>query len=249
MRCTLFEAAGNFNSKIPLHEMAVRSIGLPGKNSQQYFQMIRTRVQIQSEFEYSSSDDRYLSQTSTNFDAYVVHGDDLIRIKTLIRRIRSIYTSKAIVFYSSPISSADRVEILNAGADCVVEFYETGDELSSLLRLLKRRMQWTREDENLKNDNNYNSLVWSVKEITNLRLQERDVLDVLADNVGEIVDINTLLHAIRRPFSSKSVKHVSIIASRIRKSLPAGYSLVNVRHAGYKLVCDESAAQRVVATP
>jgi len=164
---------------------------------------------------------------------------------TLLKNVREKGINDPVLFLSAKVSTADKVEGLDAGADDYVTKPFENEELMARIRALSRRnLSVVEHDEiiigksklipkkgELFFGRNYSSSV-------TLTLKETGILEILSQNRNSPVTKEELLQKLWGHDNDGDVNIVEVFVSYLRKKIKpevCGFSIVTQRNLGYKI--------------
>lgn len=102
-------------------------------------------ITCSQKFTYRRDSLRFLSQVDAGFSILFLSSDDLNRLNTIIRELRVMLPSKGIVPVISRKSGNTLVELLQSGADDVLDCEMDIEEAIGRVHALQRRLRWREE--------------------------------------------------------------------------------------------------------
>ncbi|MBF9152162.1 winged helix-turn-helix domain-containing protein [Novosphingobium jiangmenense] len=124
-----------------MDELHVRIVGLGNEGYAERLDWLLSWLSTTDIYRYRYGDWSYLLQSSRLTDIYILHGEDLTRMVRLVREIRSVLPSKAIICLYCTGGGGERAALLMAGADDVITRQCAKKEAAARVRAHTRRMQ------------------------------------------------------------------------------------------------------------
>lgn len=212
----------------------VRLVGLRDRNHFSRLEMFKSWTDTADVHHYREDDLRFLAQASLAFDVLVIHGEDTPRLKHVLQMSRAVFASKLIIVICPLPVAAEVATMLNHGADDVIAFSASALEVAARIRAHLRRRELARPARRGRLEPAPGPLLQAMRAIRLTPLEQR-LLAAFERRAGKLTPLSELMRAKRLPFSRRNFKGLQVSLCLLRRKLPAGYRIENVRGHGYML--------------
>ncbi|MBB3862728.1 DNA-binding response OmpR family regulator [Novosphingobium hassiacum] len=198
-------------------------------------------VDCDQQYNHSQDPVGYLSQARDAFSVLLVSGDDLPRIYAILREVREILPSKAVVpvLRNCPPARA-MAALLRRGAADILHCRMPPREGTARLHAIIRRIEWAegRRLSGLETGGRRREKVRSIA-CQSLTPMEEQLLAVLIEREGRIARYTTLAPRPGAYWGSQSSrKSIHVTISHLRRKLRAGFRIKNCSGLGYILTSE-----------
>lgn len=213
----------------------VRLVGLRDRNYYTRLERFKAWTDTADVHHYREDDLRFLAQASLAFDVLVIHGEDTPRLKHVLQVSRAVLTDKLIIVICPLVSVGEIAAILDLGADDVIPGSAPAAEISARIRVHLRRREQVQVSRRRTSAPTTGPVFQAMRAIR-LTPGEQRIMAVFARRAGQITPLSELLRAKRLPFSARNLKSLQVSLCLLRRKLPPGYRIENVRGSGYRLL-------------
>jgi DNA-binding response OmpR family regulator len=152
----------------------------------------------------------------------------LIRV---VQRFRRLFPAKPILVLCSAIDYTQRVDFLQAGADCAFDCDEEPEVAAAHLHALLRRTKASA----LEARQAHGSFFREMAENSHFTRAELALLTAFEEKINQPVSAEMLVAKLGRKLSANSIRYVRVIMCHIRRKVPANIHFETVRGIGYSM--------------
>lgn len=188
--------------------------------------------------EFLASDGhRVALHDSGTFDAVILHGDDIMRIKQWIRSARREIGSKLVMVVLTKSSPIVRAQLLLAGADDVVDTRMHSEEAAARMTNMTARISSSEQEpfgSSISSPRGDELLEKGVV-ITRPTPSQEVLLEALYAGRGKIVPYWILLKKLGKTCDSQNMRLLKVHICHLRSILGEGVEIRNSTNRGYEL--------------
>jgi DNA-binding response OmpR family regulator len=220
----------DIGTPINLSEIATRVIGICDRHYETRLAWLSVWLKDFGDMPYRSGDTRIFSQASRGFRALLFHGNDEKRMVRILREARGEFPAKPVIALIQEHQPKLVAELLNAGADDVLDLNMSAIEAAARFRAVARRRLWLQAEGKL-----VKLIAVNLASSTHFSKRELIILDILEKNINKITPYYWILRQIGRETELKDIKALQVAISLLKRKLPEEMKINNERGEGYRL--------------
>ncbi|MFO1255752.1 MAG: winged helix-turn-helix domain-containing protein [Sphingomonadaceae bacterium] len=194
-------------------------------------------VECDQHYNHSQDPAGYLAQAENAFSVLLISGDDIPRIHAIMREVREILPSKAIVPVLRDCSTRETVSLLGRGAADVLHCRMAPVEATARLHALVRRLDWAGSSQmaGLEAEARRQERLRSIAFRRLTPLEER-LLTVLVEREERVASYSYIASRVSTYWEQwDSYKSLQVAVCNLRRKLRAGFQIENAWGLGYAL--------------
>lgn len=184
---------------------------------------------------FSDAPEALLSRAISDFDVFVLGGDDAEALGDFMAQNQSVLLGKAKICVCTASTAADRVRLLDAGFDIVVDI-ACMSQLELIARLFAILERYRNAPIQHRYGTDFDAMIGLVAYTQKLSPKQRVVIRALLQHPGYTASYQALCFAAGNREAPIGLQNLKVLISQIRKHLRSGFYISHHFNSAYKMI-------------